>query len=153
MARRSLLSRIVAMHDLSDPSIQAPIDQKCPRAPSTSWLDPGLQLQNLGFYNQRQTVGLSFNQLNYAQITKLSIPDILCLDCCCPTVFKYDPRLHNVLLVRKADYDACQTTAPWAKYSSGKDYIKFTKSGTYYLICGVARHCAAGMKVAVTVKW
>ncbi|KAL2643875.1 hypothetical protein R1flu_011462 [Riccia fluitans] len=67
--------------------------------------------------------------------------------------FKYDPRLHNVLLVSKADFDACRTTAPWAKYSSGKDYIKFSKSGTYYLICGVARHCAAGMKVAVTVKW
>ncbi|KAL2629431.1 hypothetical protein R1flu_014117 [Riccia fluitans] len=69
------------------------------------------------------------------------------------SVLKYDPRLHNVLLVSKADFDACRTTAPWAKYSSGKDYVKFTKSGTYYLICGVARHCAAGMKVAVTVKW
>ncbi|BBN03183.1 hypothetical protein MPTK1_2g21460 [Marchantia polymorpha subsp. ruderalis] len=67
--------------------------------------------------------------------------------------FKYDPRLHNVMVVSKADYDTCKTSAPWSKHTSGKDTIKFTKPGTYYLICGVGTHCKAGMKVAVTVRW
>ncbi|KAL2644089.1 hypothetical protein R1flu_011676 [Riccia fluitans] len=88
---------------------------------------------------------LGYNYRTWASTTRVKPWDSL--------FFKYDPRLHNVLLVSKADFDACRTTAPWAKYSSGKDYIKFTKSGTYYLICGVAKHCAAGMKLAVTVKW
>ncbi|KAL2643876.1 hypothetical protein R1flu_011463 [Riccia fluitans] len=88
---------------------------------------------------------LGYNYKSWASATRVKPWDSL--------FFKYDPRLHNVLLVSKADFDACRTRAPWAKYSSGKDYVKFTKSGTYYLICGVARHCAAGVKVAVTVKW
>ncbi|KAL2643419.1 hypothetical protein R1flu_011006 [Riccia fluitans] len=67
--------------------------------------------------------------------------------------FKYDPKVHNVLVVSKADYDACKTSSPWSKHQTGKDFIKFTKSGTYYLICGVGSHCQAGMKLAVTVRW
>ncbi|KAL2650708.1 hypothetical protein R1flu_018836 [Riccia fluitans] len=67
--------------------------------------------------------------------------------------FKYDPRLHNVLVVSKADYYTCNTRNPLATYKSGKDYVKFTKTGTYYIICGVPRHCQSGMKVAVNVHW
>ncbi|BBN02383.1 hypothetical protein MPTK1_2g14890 [Marchantia polymorpha subsp. ruderalis] len=88
---------------------------------------------------------LGYNYKTWASTAKVRPYDSL--------FFKYDPRLHNAMVVSKADYDSCKTTSPWAKHASGKDYIKFTKSGTYYIICGVGTHCKAGMKVAVTVKW
>ncbi|BBN03182.1 hypothetical protein MPTK1_2g21450 [Marchantia polymorpha subsp. ruderalis] len=88
---------------------------------------------------------LGVNYQTWASSTKVRPNDSL--------FFKYDPRLHNVMVVSKADYDSCKTTSPWSKHTSGKDSIKFTKSGTYYLICGIGTHCKAGMKVAVTVRW
>ncbi|BBM97691.1 hypothetical protein MPTK1_1g07620 [Marchantia polymorpha subsp. ruderalis] len=88
---------------------------------------------------------LGYNYKTWAATTRVKPWDSM--------FFKYDPRLHNVLVVSKADYDACRVNRPWATYKSGKDYVKFTKSGTYYLICGIAQHCQAGMKVAVNVRW
>ncbi|KAL2644091.1 hypothetical protein R1flu_011678 [Riccia fluitans] len=48
---------------------------------------------------------LGYNYRTWASTTRVKPWDAL--------FFKYDPRLHNVLLVSKADFDACRTTAPW----------------------------------------
>ncbi|KAL2622758.1 hypothetical protein R1flu_002963 [Riccia fluitans] len=66
--------------------------------------------------------------------------------------FKYNNRLHDVLIVSKADFMACNNKKPLARFNTGKDTIKFAKPGTFYVICGFPRHCTGGMKLAVTVR-
>ncbi|KAF8669889.1 hypothetical protein HU200_051069 [Digitaria exilis] len=67
-------------------------------------------------------------------------------------VFKYTRGAHDVLEVTKADHDACSTSSPLVSFSSGNDVVTLVSGGvTRYFICGVPGHCAAGMKLAVTV--
>ncbi|VFQ88859.1 unnamed protein product [Cuscuta campestris] len=63
--------------------------------------------------------------------------------------FKYDPTLHNVVVVSKEDYESC--TPKGKTLNSGDDKVTLTASGTTYYICGIAAHCAsAGVKAAIT---
>ena len=65
--------------------------------------------------------------------------------------FKYMP-YHNVLEVTEEDYAACNPGSPISTHSGGDTTFNLTATGTRYFICGAAGHCAAGMKLAVTVS-
>ena len=63
-------------------------------------------------------------------------------------VFQYPPN-HNVVEVKKADYDSCQPTNPIQSYSDGTTNIPLTSPGKRYFICGKIGHCSQGMKVEI----
>ncbi|XP_006658198.1 mavicyanin-like [Oryza brachyantha] len=65
-------------------------------------------------------------------------------------LFTYPPS-HDVLEVSKADYDACSPANAVASYTGGSSTIKLAAPGKRYFICGLPGHCAAGMKLEVTV--
>lgn len=85
--------------------------------------------------------------------------------------FRYPTKEHNVLEVTKAGYDTCNTSVVSssggisngsaaavstviATYQTGNDIIPLVVSSgvtTRYFVCGVAGHCAAGMKLKVAV--
>ncbi|RLM87264.1 umecyanin-like [Panicum miliaceum] len=64
--------------------------------------------------------------------------------------FKFAPS-HDVTEVNKADYDACSGANPVKSYTGGSAAVKLTAPGKRYFICSVTGHCAAGMKLEVTV--
>ncbi|RLM75585.1 hypothetical protein C2845_PM15G16330 [Panicum miliaceum] len=59
---------------------------------------------------------------------------------------------HSVLEVSAADHGACSASNPLRSHRDQSTAIPLTKPGTRYFICGAAGHCAAGMKLAVTVS-
>ena len=59
---------------------------------------------------------------------------------------------HSVLEVSAADHGACSASNPLRSHRDQSTTIPLTKPGTRYFICGAAGHCAAGMKLAVTVS-
>lgn len=65
-------------------------------------------------------------------------------------VFTY-PSSHDVVEVPKASYDACSPANALASYTGGSTTVKLDAPGKHYFICGVPGHCAAGMKLEVTV--
>ncbi|GJN10561.1 hypothetical protein PR202_ga28666 [Eleusine coracana subsp. coracana] len=64
--------------------------------------------------------------------------------------FKYSSS-HDVAKVTKADYDACSGANPIKSYTGGSTTVKLTTPGKHYFICSIPGHCAAGMKLEVTV--
>ncbi|KAG2631185.1 hypothetical protein PVAP13_2NG004000 [Panicum virgatum] len=64
--------------------------------------------------------------------------------------FKYAAS-HDVTEVPKAGYDACSGANPVKSYTGGATTVKLTAPGKRYFICSVPGHCAAGMKLEVTV--
>ncbi|KAF6990864.1 hypothetical protein CFC21_008013 [Triticum aestivum] len=66
--------------------------------------------------------------------------------------FQYSAAVHNVVEVSKTGYDSCNGSSPIATFPSGNDVVPLATVGTRYFICGVSRHCDAGMKVEVNVK-
>ncbi|KAL6894296.1 hypothetical protein ACP4OV_008394 [Aristida adscensionis] len=65
--------------------------------------------------------------------------------------FQYPKGIHNVLEVKKADYDSCTNSTPIATHVSGDDKIVIRGPGHRFFICGVPGHCAAGQKVNIRV--
>ncbi|KAG0547075.1 hypothetical protein BDA96_01G048300 [Sorghum bicolor] len=65
--------------------------------------------------------------------------------------FTYPPGIHNVLEVKKADYDSCTNSTPIATHTSGDDKIVIKSPGHRFFICGVPGHCAAGQKLNIRV--
>jgi hypothetical protein len=65
--------------------------------------------------------------------------------------FKYPQGIHNVLEVKKADYNSCTNSTPIATHTSGDDKITIKSPGHRFFICGVPGHCAAGQKLNVRV--
>ncbi|KAG5570038.1 hypothetical protein H5410_059804 [Solanum commersonii] len=63
-------------------------------------------------------------------------------------IFVYTPN-HDVLEVRKADYDSCQTTNAISTNGGGMTIISLASTGKRYFICGTGGHCASGMKLEV----
>ena len=59
---------------------------------------------------------------------------------------------HSVLEVSAADHGACSASNPLRSHRDQSTTIPLTKPGTRYFICGAAGHCAAGMKLAVTIS-
>nr|CAD1823234.1 unnamed protein product [Ananas comosus var. bracteatus] len=66
-------------------------------------------------------------------------------------IFVYGPT-HDVLEVRKGDYDTCTTTNPLSSDNSGNTSIALTAPGTRYFICGTPMHCSSGMKIAILIS-
>nr|CAB3455431.1 unnamed protein product [Digitaria exilis] len=64
--------------------------------------------------------------------------------------FKY-PAGHDVTEVGKPEYDACSGAKPIKTFSDGDTTVKLPTAGKRYFICSVPGHCAAGMKLEVTV--
>ncbi|KAM0927834.1 hypothetical protein ACQ4PT_002094 [Festuca glaucescens] len=65
--------------------------------------------------------------------------------------FKYPQGIHNVLEVKKADYNSCTNSTPIATHTSGDDKVTIKSPGHRFFICGVPGHCAAGQKLNVRV--
>ncbi|XBJ18987.1 hypothetical protein VPH35_010035 [Triticum aestivum] len=87
---------------------------------------------------------LQTNYTLWASGTRFTIGDEL--------QFQYPTTMHNVVEVRKAGYDACNSSSPITTFLTGNDVIPLAAIGTRYFICGVPGHCIAGMKVQVNVK-
>ncbi|RLM85965.1 mavicyanin-like [Panicum miliaceum] len=64
--------------------------------------------------------------------------------------FKYAAS-HDITEVTKAGYDACSGANPVKSYTGGATIVKLAAPGKRYFICSVPGHCAAGMKLEVTV--
>ncbi|KAG2631184.1 mavicyanin-like [Panicum virgatum] len=64
--------------------------------------------------------------------------------------FKFAPS-HDVTEVDKKDYDSCSGANSIKSYTGGSAAVKLTAPGKRYFICSVPGHCAAGMKLEVTV--
>lgn len=66
-------------------------------------------------------------------------------------VFKYNPRMHNVVVVDENGYNSCKTPAGAEVFTSGNDQITL-ESGLNYFICNFPGHCQGGMKIAIDVE-
>ena len=87
---------------------------------------------------------LQTNYTMWALRTRFTIGDEL--------QFQYSTTVHNVVEVRKAGYDAYNSSSPIATFLTGNDVVPLAAIGTRYFICGVPRHCITGMKVQVNVR-
>ncbi|KAL6281781.1 hypothetical protein ACE6H2_018662 [Prunus campanulata] len=65
-------------------------------------------------------------------------------------VFRYTP-VHDVLEVKKTDYDRCHTVDPMETHDDGETVIQLREVGNRYFICGRLGHCAMGLKLHVQV--
>ena len=70
--------------------------------------------------------------------------------CLTAAAFQFAPS-HDVTEVDKKDYDSCSAANPIKSYTGGSAAVKLTAPGKRYFICSVPGHCAAGMKLEVTV--
>ncbi|KAL6658860.1 hypothetical protein ACP70R_002900 [Stipagrostis hirtigluma subsp. patula] len=66
-------------------------------------------------------------------------------------VFKYSPAAHDVVEVRRDGYLSCSAAKPVSVSRTGRDTVQLTAVGRRYFICGVPGHCAAGMRLRVSV--
>ncbi|GAA0185401.1 hypothetical protein LIER_32689 [Lithospermum erythrorhizon] len=66
-------------------------------------------------------------------------------------LFVYYADKDSVLLVKKEDYDNCNTDSPLKKYTDGHTVFQFNHSGPHYFISGVKEHCQKNEKVHIVV--
>ncbi|KAJ6820587.1 putative mavicyanin isoform X1 [Iris pallida] len=74
------------------------------------------------------------------------------LPCRRHSVFLYNNTFHNVVEVKKSDYDACTVKSAIETHATGKDSITIKTAGTHYYLCGFPGHCAIGQKVAIAAS-
>ncbi|CAJ2677192.1 basic blue protein-like [Trifolium pratense] len=98
------------------------------------------ELAHAATYTVGGAGGWTFNTVGWPQGKRFRAGDTL--------VFKYSPRVHNLVAVNKAGYDKCITPRGSKVYRSGKDQIKLVR-GQNYFICNFAGHCQSGMKIAI----
>ncbi|KAL6844662.1 hypothetical protein ACP4OV_025321 [Aristida adscensionis] len=67
-------------------------------------------------------------------------------------VFNYPAKAHTVTEVSKSGYEACSGANALSDDDTGTTTITLTAPGAHYFICNVPGHCAAGMKLAITVS-
>ncbi|KAJ0042412.1 hypothetical protein Pint_17149 [Pistacia integerrima] len=65
--------------------------------------------------------------------------------------FKYNPAMHDVKQVSKADYEACNGKSAIATYTTGADSITLKEPGKAYFLCSFTGHCKMGQKLEVNV--
>ena len=65
--------------------------------------------------------------------------------------FKYIKGNDSVLVVKKEDYDSCNTNNPKQKSDSGDSKIKLSDSGFYYFISGNVDNCKHNEKMIIQV--
>ncbi|KAH6799150.1 hypothetical protein C2S51_035634 [Perilla frutescens var. frutescens] len=66
-------------------------------------------------------------------------------------LFEYNKEFHDVVRVTHKNFNACNSTAPYAKWATGNDSFTIRRPGHYYFICGVPGHCWTGQKVDIRV--
>ncbi|XP_030956093.1 umecyanin-like isoform X2 [Quercus lobata] len=66
-------------------------------------------------------------------------------------VFPYRPGSETVVLVKKEDYKECREKDAIDTYYNGPTILDLTKTGHYYFICDIGKHCEAGQKFHITV--
>ncbi|GMI89543.1 plantacyanin [Hibiscus trionum] len=84
--------------------------------------------------------GWTFNMVTWPRGKRFRAGDTL--------LFKYDPMIHNVVVVNSGGYQRCITPTGAKVYNSGKDEVKLRK-GLNLFICNIAGHCESGMKIAI----
>ncbi|XP_028761648.1 early nodulin-like protein 2 [Neltuma alba] len=65
--------------------------------------------------------------------------------------FKYQKGSDSVLVVKKEDYDSCNTKNPLQKMEDGDSSFILNRSGPFYFISGKSEHCQKGQKLIVVV--
>ncbi|XP_061352150.1 early nodulin-like protein 3 [Gastrolobium bilobum] len=65
--------------------------------------------------------------------------------------FKYQKGSDSVVVVKREDYDSCNTNNPFHKMDDGDSTFKFDKSGPYFFISGSIENCKKGQKLIVVV--
>ncbi|KAB1204977.1 Umecyanin [Morella rubra] len=65
--------------------------------------------------------------------------------------FLYTSGLHNVVEVKKDDYDACTQKHVIDKHNNGPTILVLSRSGDNYFICGIGSHCEGGQKLSISV--
>ncbi|MCO5552431.1 hypothetical protein L7F22_005942 [Adiantum nelumboides] len=66
--------------------------------------------------------------------------------------FNYSREYHNVMVVTKSDYQACEASSPISTFDDGATIFQLDRSGTFYFLCGIPSHCTDGQKVEVKVR-
>ncbi|CAN1132287.1 Blue copper protein 1a [Linum perenne] len=67
-------------------------------------------------------------------------------------VFKYNAAKHNVMKVKKTEYEKCHVPKDQSKVlKTGNDVVTLKTKGTKYFLCGEPGHCAGSQKLAVNV--
>ncbi|KAI4376675.1 hypothetical protein MLD38_014412 [Melastoma candidum] len=114
-------------------------------AVASSWLWPGSEATNY-------TVGGSVGWKVPPTGTKLSdwaskytfkVGDIL--------IFNFTTGIHDVAVVTKDNYDACNLSSSLEILSTGPASYSLDKDGEYYYICTFSNHCSRGQKLEITV--
>ena len=67
------------------------------------------------------------------------------------TDFKYEKRSDSVLVVKKEDYDSCNTNNPIRKMDDGDSTFHLENSGLFFFISGNTNNCKNGQKLVVLV--
>ncbi|KAL0355227.1 UNVERIFIED_CONTAM: Mavicyanin [Sesamum radiatum] len=66
-------------------------------------------------------------------------------------VFEYNKQFHNVVRVTHKNFNACNSTSPYATWATGNDSFTVTRPGHFYFICSFPGHCQSGQKVDIRV--
>lgn len=66
-------------------------------------------------------------------------------------VFKYMQGVDSVLLVKKEDYETCNTQNPIKRMDDGSSTFSFDRSGSFFFIGGRPGSCWTGQKLWVVV--
>ncbi|KAJ4968798.1 hypothetical protein NE237_015499 [Protea cynaroides] len=64
-------------------------------------------------------------------------------------LFEYHKDRHNVMVVTRTDFEACNASSPRATYTTGNDSFVIRKTGHHYYLCGFPGHCQLGQKVNI----
>ncbi|KAK9102022.1 hypothetical protein Sjap_019276 [Stephania japonica] len=67
-------------------------------------------------------------------------------------IFNFPTQQHDVAEVTKAAYDSCSGTNPISIQRNAPASIRLNSTGDHYFICTFNGHCAAGQKLAISVK-
>ncbi|CAL1359166.1 unnamed protein product [Linum trigynum] len=65
--------------------------------------------------------------------------------------FNFATGLHDVAVVAKAEYDACNVAAANNVMNTGPTTVTLNSTGMQYFFCTFSNHCSRGQKLAVNV--
>ncbi|XP_057979785.1 basic blue protein-like [Malania oleifera] len=98
------------------------------------------EMARAAVYTVGGAAGWTFNVVGWPQGKRFKAGDVL--------LFKYNPTIHNLVVVSKAGYNTCSVPKGARTYRSGNDRIVLRKGQNFFL-CSLPGHCQSGMKIAV----
>ncbi|KAK9096303.1 hypothetical protein Sjap_021800 [Stephania japonica] len=99
-----------------------------------------LEIANAAVYTVGDSAGWTFNMANWPKGKRFRAGDVL--------VFKYNPSIHNVVMLNRNGYNSCTTPRGARVLKTGNDRVRLAK-GQNFFICNFVGHCQSGMKIAV----